>query len=225
MATVYAESSDGYVNISNSNWVTARDANTGTGVSSSTTRNSFAINASRTAARGGGYSYSVSRAFFSFDTSGISSNVASATLKIYGYSQTVGDIIALKPTSDISSLATADFDAITGWDGASADGSGAGDNESNVTKYSVEIASWSSSGYNDIALTSVGLENMRDDDTVYICLLNYDHDLKDVIPTGYSAHRNGLHFQNYTGTSRDPYIDYTLAPTATDNSVFFGCNF
>ena len=225
MATVYAEASDGYVSISNSNWVTARDANTGTGVSSSTTRNSFAINASRTAARGGGYSYWVSRSFFSFDTSGISSTLTEATLKIYGYSQTGGDIIAVKATSDISSLATADFDAITGWDGASADGSGAGDNESNVTKYSAEIASWSSSGYNDIALTSVGLENMRDDDTVYICLLNYDHDLKDVIPTGYSAHRNGLHFQNYTGTSRDPYIDYTLATVTTDNAVFFGTNF
>ena len=30
---------------------------------------------------------------------------------------------------------------------------------------------------------------------------------------------------NYTGTSRDPYIDFTLAPTTTDNAVFFGSNF
>ena len=50
-------------------------------------------------------------------------------------------------------------------------------------------------------------------------------DLKDIAPTGYIANRNGLHYTNYTGTSRDPYIDYTLASTVTDNSVFFGCNF
>jgi hypothetical protein len=59
----------------------------------------------------------------------------------------------------------------------------------------------------------------------YICLINYDWDLKDIAPTGYVANRNGLYYTNYTGTSRDPYIDYTLVPTVTDNSVFFGCNF
>jgi len=31
---------------------------------------------------------------------------------------------------------------------------------------------------------------------------------------------------NYTGTSRDPYIDYTPATAAvTDNATFFGANF
>ena len=66
---------------------------------------------------------------------------------------------------------------------------------------------------------------MRDDDTVYICLINFDYDLKDIAPTGYATHKNGLYYINNTGTSKDPYIDYELAATATDNAVFFGTNF
>ena len=46
----------------------------------------------------------------------------------------------------------------------------------------------------------------------------YDHDLKDVAPTG--TNRTGVYYTNYTGTSRDPYIEYEL-----DNAVFFGTNF
>ena len=94
-----------------------------------------------------------------------------------------------------------------------------------MTKYSSEVTSWSTSGYNDITLTSAALADMRDDNVMYICLMNYDHDLKDIAPTGYSSHRNGLYFADNSGTSKDPYIDYTLAPTDTSNAIFFGCNF
>ena len=66
---------------------------------------------------------------------------------------------------------------------------------------------------------------MRDDNAFYICLINYDYDLKDIAPTGFSSNRNGLYYTNYTGTSRDPYLDYELAPTVTDNAIFFGTNF
>ena len=66
---------------------------------------------------------------------------------------------------------------------------------------------------------------MRDDDKLYICLLNTDYDLRDIEPTGSSDNRCGLYYSAYTGTSRDPYIDYTLTPTTTDNAVFFGTNF
>ena len=66
---------------------------------------------------------------------------------------------------------------------------------------------------------------MRDDDTVYICLINFDYDLKDVSPTSYNVNRNGLFYTNNTGTSKDPYVDYELAVATTDNAVFFGTNF
>ena len=222
MATIYAHTNDGYVYTSGSNFPLGRGAYTGAVANSTLTRGAYAIRSDAAPGRGGSTTYTVTRTFMYFDTSGISTNVESATLKVYGYSQNSGDIIAVKATSDISSLATADFDAITGWNNVS-DGSGGGDNESNVTNYSDEIATWSTSGYNEITLTSTALANMRDDDTVYICLMNYDHDLKDIVPTG--TNRNGLYYTNYTGTSRDPYIDYTLAPTVSDNAVFFGTNF
>ena len=222
MATIYAHTNDGYVYAAGSNFALIRGAGTGNSTSSTGTASAYAIRSDVSTGRGGGSTYTVTRTFMYFDTSGISTDVQSATLKVYGYINGGGDIIAVKATSDISSLATSDFDAITGWDSTS-DGSGGGDNESNVTKYSDEIATWSTSGYNDITLTSTALANMRDDNTVYICLMNYDYDLKDIAPTG--TNRNGLYYVNYTGTSRDPYIDYTLAPTTTDNAVFFGTNF
>ena len=222
MATIYAHTNDGYVYAAGSHFALIRGAGTGNSTSSTGTASAYAIRSDVSTGRGGGSTYTVTRTFMYFDTSGISTDVQSATLKVYVYSQNSGDIIAVKATNDIQALTTADFDAITGWSSTS-DGSGGGDNESNVTKYSDEIATWSTSGYNDITLTSTALANMRDDNIVYICLMNYDHDLKDIAPTG--LNRNGLYYINYTGTSRDPHIDYTLAPTVSDNSVFFGTNF
>ena len=223
MATIYAHTNDGYVRRTNqSSWSNARATTTGTYANSTGSFSGFGVAASKTTARGGGSTYNIYRSFFFFDTSGISTDVDSATFKVFGYSQTSGDLIAVKSNSDIETLGTADFGSIVGWN-TTTDGSGGGDNESNVTKYSAEISTWSNSGYNDITLNAQALADMRDDDKVYICLINFDHDLKDIEFTGFN--RNGLHYTNYTGTSRDPYIDYELAPTATDNSIFFGTNF
>ena len=224
MATVYAHTNDGYVvRFNQSSWSDARANSAGTSANSTASSYTAGVSATRQAARGGGYSFHIYRSFFFFDTSGISSNVSEATLKIYGRTFTTGDMIAVKSNSDIETLGTGDFGSIVGWN-TTTDGSGGGDNESNVTKYSAEISSWAT-GYQDIALNATALANMRDDDKVYICLLNTDYDLRDVEPTGYSDNRCGLYYANYTGTSRDPYIDYTLAPITTDNAVFFGTNF
>ena len=225
MATIYAHTNDGYVvRYVQSSWSNARAYTAGTASSSTGTQLVTGVSGERVAARGGGYAFSIYRSFFFFDTSGISSNVDSATFKVYGSVNTGGDLIAVKSNSDIETLGSADFGSIVGWN-TTTDGSGGGDNESNVTKYSNEVTSWNASSYNDITLNAQALADMRDDDKIYICLLNFDYDLKDVAPTNYTAHRNGVAYTNYTGTSRAPYIDYTLAPTVTDNSVFFGCNF
>ena len=224
MATVYAHTNDGYVvRFNQSSWVNARTGTSGTSFSSVSTLASFGVSAYRTSGRGGGYAFHVYRSFFFFDTSGISTDVSSATLKIRGASQTGGDLIAVKSNSDIEVLGTADFAAIEGWStgiGAT-DGSGAGDNESNVTKYSAEIDTWSTSGYNDIPLNAQALLDMRTDDTFYICVLNYDYDLKDIAPTGYDTHRNGFYYTDYSGTSVDPKIEFTFKT----HSTFFGTNF
>ena len=225
MATIYAHTQDGYVaRFSQSSWSNARANSSGTAASSVATTSTIGMSAYAQAGRGGGSVFHLVRSFMYFDTSGISSNVDSATLKIRGVTYGTGDVIAVKATSDIATLGTADFESITGWDSSGTDGSGAGDMESSVTKYSNEITTWSTSGYNDITLNAQALADMRDDSTVYIALLNFDYDLKDVEPTDMSG-RNGLYYQNYTGTSRDPYVDYTLATLTTDNAIFFGTNF
>ena len=226
MATIYAHTNDGYVaRFNQSSWSDARANSSGTAASSVATTSTVGISAYAASSRGGGSVFHLVRSFMYFDTSGISSNVDSATLKIRGVTYGTGDVIAVKATSDIATLGTADFEAITGWDSSGTDGSGGGDMESSVTKYSNEITTWSTSGYNDIALNAQALADMKNDSTVYIALLNFDYDLKDVEPTGTSG-RNGLYYINYTGTSRDPYVDYTLAAVATtDNAIFFGTNF
>ena len=226
MATIYANTQDGYVGRNNqSSWSNARVNSSGVTGRNWGSSSSVGISAYKSAARGGGSVFIIFRSFMYFDTSGISANVDSATLKIRGAGLSTGDLIAVKATSDIAVLGTADFEAIEGWDSSGTDGSGGGDMESSVTKYSNEITTWNSAAYNDITLNAQALADMRDDNTVYIALVNFDYYLKDVEPTGLDG-RNGLYYANYTGTSRDPYIDYTLAAvTTTDNAVFFGTNF
>ena len=148
MATIYADGNDGYVvRFNQSSWSDARANTAGTSTSGAgLTASSNGIAAWRAAARGGGYVFHIYRSFFFFDTSGISTAVDSATLKIRGASFTTGDVIAVKSNSDIETLGTADFGSIVGWN-TTTDGSGGGDNESNVTKYSGEVTSWSASGY------------------------------------------------------------------------------
>ncbi len=220
MATVYAHTNDGYARASSTtSFAHCRDNSGasfwGTGTASSSTSGAAAY---KTTARGAATWY-IFRSFFYFDTSGITGTVDSATLKIYGRSYTTGDLIAVKSNSDITNLSGADFDAIEGWNSSGVD------NEGNVTKYSSEISTWSS-GYNDITLTSDALTDMENDNTLYVCLMNYDYDLKNVDPNTATDTKNGLYYVNYTGTSRDPYIDYTLATvTPTDNAIFFGTNF
>ena len=232
MATIYANSTDGYIRnfVLGGTWSAVRDA---TSASKNDTATRWA-----SSIYSGSLTFflntinNVTRAFFAFDTSGISSAPSAATLKLYGYGTfgTRADVWALKSDAftDSGSLHNDDFNNITGWSTGSSDGSGAGDNESNVTKYSnmydVSEDGWSASGYNDITLNSTALSDMASLDTLLICVMA-DRDLKDLHTGAGDITYNGTHFQNYTGTSRDPYIDYTPAVTATDNSVFFGCNF
>ena len=220
MAISWANSADGYVTTANhTTWAAARDATSGSAKSSTATNTTFAIRSDRATGRGGGYAYTVARSFLYFNTSLISSTVDSATLNIRGVGSSAADVIAVKSNSDIDTLDLVDFDAIVGWNSSGVD------NESNVTKYSNEVT-WSTSGYNSITLTSDALSDMEDDDTLYVCIMSYDYDLKNVAPTS-SGIWSGMYYTDNTGTSLDPYIDYTLATvaTTTSNAIFFGTNF
>ena len=222
MPTKYSDypTADGYCySVSSSNWTTARDATSANSVSSGSSASSSTVSSAQNPTRGGGSSWRIRRSFFKFDTSEISVAPSAATLKVYGSGQTSGDIMAVKSTHS-DTLALADVDAITGWIAGA-------DNEGNVTKYSAEITTWSSSAYNDIALTSAALSDMASLNLFKVCLIEYDYDLTNNEPprAGGGGAAVGMYFTDNTGTSKAPYLDYTAGVAVTDNAIFFGHNF
>ena len=156
----------------------ARDATSGTvgtGGGGSPTTHPEAIKYSKVAS-GRGNQISINRSFLEFDTSDISVTPADATLQIFGSTNSSADFFAVKATFSDGSLSGGDFDAIDGW-------SAGADNSSNVTKYSSEVTSWSTSGNNDITLTSDALSDMVSEDNFKICLIQSGNDLANVEAT------------------------------------------
>jgi hypothetical protein len=196
MPIIYASTDDGYVGSTNqSSWSNARDATSGTGKNTIATSNSVFTAVAKGLSRGGGITYTVYRTFMYFDTSGITGTVASATLSVRGAFSNDGSVIAVK--SDAfggdggTALANADFNNIVGWSATSSlDGL--------ATVYGAQIltSSWNTSGYNNF--------------TAIICFMDYTNDYLNVaVSSGFL--NTGAWMANYTGTSRDPKIDYTLA--------------
>ena len=157
----------------------SRDATSGTVFSSggggAPTTHPQAIKYSKVAGARGDQ-ISINRYFLEFDTSDISVTPADATLKIPGSTNATADFFAVKATFSDGSLSGGDFDAIDGWSAGS-------DNSSNVTKYSSEVTSWSTSGNNDITLTSDALSDMVSEDNFKICLIQSSNDLENVEAT------------------------------------------
>ena len=228
MPNIYSSTGDGRAECGEeASWVNARRS-AGVAVDNNNTRDSTAVSVYRAAAKGGGSLAITRRAFFYFDTSGISVAPSEATLKLRGFSTNTSDVIAVRSTA-ADPLVAGGFDDLHGASTAlgNTDGSGAGTlaSVSGLT-YSSEISSWSVSGYNDIALNSTALNDMASLDDFKICIMDYDYDYLDVDPGEGTLVRIGFYWADYTGTSLDPYIDYTAGAVATtDNSVFFGCNF
>ena len=218
MPEIFSGTNDGIVNFfSIDTWVNARTATDGGGASSGGSLDSTGAAAKLVSGRGS-VVVQISRAFFEFDTSGITEVPASATLKIYG-AGTFGaeaDVIAVRGTQD-STLSTNDFDALhnSSTELANSNGSGAGSlaSVSGLT-YSSNFpgGSWSTSGYNSITLNSTALSDMASLNLFKVVLLNYDYDYLDTASVGSSPFQaNGMYFANNTGTSNDPKIDYTEA--------------
>ena len=214
MPVIYSSSSgtkdDGVIYKSNqSSWVNARDATSGT-VSLNNQNHQSLTAAARGPSRSGGIVYSIYRSFFVFDTSGITGTVASAELSIRGWSTNDGSVIAVKSNAfggdGGTALASGDFDAIAGWSaGSSLAGS--------ATVYGSQIlaGSWNTSGYNDFTATSDLLTDMKNQNVVIICLMDYTNDYLNSALTSNAYLNCGGYLAEYGGTTRDPHIDYTLA--------------
>jgi len=149
----------------------ARDATSGTAVAAST-RYATAIQYQFLASARANQ-ISINRYFIEFDTSDISVTPADAELSLYGFTNGGADFFAVKATFSDGTIANGDFDAIDGWSAGS-------DNSSNVTKYSSEVTSWSTGGYNNITLTSDALSDMVSEDNFKICLIQSGNDLANV---------------------------------------------
>lgn len=218
MPSLYSNTGDGWIRSGNqSSWAAARDITSGDTPDTNDLYSAYPVDVSRFASRGGGNAYRVTRSFMYFDTSGITSVVSSATIKLYGYNQSSGSIIAVKSTAfggdGGTALAAGDIDAMPGWTtGASAAG--------NVTAYSSQITSgWNTSGYNDLTGTSDLRSDMQNNNIVIICLMNYTQDYLNSALTSNESKTVGFYWTDQSGTSRDPYIDYTLAATGYANNV------
>ena len=218
MADLYSNTGDGKIlSSTESSWADARDDTDGQSVGTTDTHNTNFTAITKDSGRRGGSTYSVTRSFMYFDTSGITGTVSAATIKIRGRTTNDGSVIAVKSTAfggdGGTALATTDLDAITGY---SAGSSLAG----NATIYGPQIltSSWSTSGYNDFTGTSDLRADMQNNDVVIICFMDYTNDYLNSAPTSNDTFNCGAYFTDYSGTGVDPYIEYTVV-TGYGNDV------
>tara|TARA_R110002096_G_scaffold35966_2_gene100842 strand:- start:4308 stop:4979 length:672 start_codon:yes stop_codon:yes gene_type:complete len=175
----------------------------------------------------GGATFIIRRSMFVYDTSSITSDVASASIDVTGYSQSSADIILVKAVF-VGGIGAGYFDDFKGTSAATAlsnsDGSGAGTLASAGIDYSSEVATWNTSGVNQISLNATALADIKGEDDLMIIMMEYDHDYLDIeYPSaGYKA--VGLWWDESGGTN-SPKLNYTLATASTDNAIFFGANF
>ena len=218
MATTIYPDQDGIIfKYASGTWAQIRNASSG----SLNTAASHWIDASHTSGRGGNV-YNIGRYFLEFDTSSINKTISSATLNLYGYSSGTLDVILMKGTQH-SPVGTTDFNNIDGVATplSNSDGSGAGTMAIiGVEPYSPEVATWSTSGYNEITLSDFAKADIIANDSFKCVLIGYDYDYFDIAPSS-QTYRTGFRTDAYSGTSSDP----KLVIEEQINSVFFGCNF
>jgi len=205
MATVYAANSGYAYRYTSGGWASIRDGTTGTNYNDDPSTGAYlnAVGVFHTSGRGGD-TYGVWRSFYYFDTSGITGTLTEATLKIYGKSNSAADVIVVKSDA-------------YGGDGGTALVADDFNNLDFSTAYSAELATWSTSGYNDLALNSTALADIKNNDAFIVCLIEHDHDYSDTAPSSADL-KNGAYYDNHSGTSKDPYIDYTVS-TGYGNAV------
>ena len=82
-----------------------------------------------------------------------------------------------------------------------------------VTEYSGEVVVTnyiSSPAFQDITLNSTARSDIQNNNVFAICFVDHTYDYLNVAPSS-AEERNGLYFVDNSGTSQDPYIDYTVA--------------
>ena len=220
MATVYADSNDSWRRLTkSSSWADARGDVTGISAagSNSVTNYAFAIYNSYEGGRGGA-NYYCSRCFYEFDLSGESGTASSVALNLYSDNQGT-DATNERTLYIVQATALADGHADYGnvFSSGTTIGTLLGSGESTTTD-----------GYLNITLNSAGISALNSavgSGTLTIgCMGYYDYN-NSAPPLGGDLASIKFTFADYTGTSRDPYLNITYAAAAADNAIFFGTNF
>ena len=230
MPNIYSATNDGVVGaLSSTDAATCRgDASTSGGFSVFTFSSAPGIKNNKSA-RGGGMWF-CHRSYFTFVLTGESGTVDSCNLVVYadntssgGVSSDHSRIIAVEATP--LAVSAADYG------NCFSSGSTLGTTMSGATAVST------TAGYHTIPITgdtsTGGIKVINDDigsGKVDICLMDYTWDYlnADVGATyGTSDYvQHSVYYTEYTGTSRDPYLDITYTSAAvTENATFFGANF
>tara|TARA_R110002020_G_scaffold98052_5_gene233716 strand:- start:204 stop:866 length:663 start_codon:yes stop_codon:yes gene_type:complete len=220
MGAVYAESNDAYHRkASTSTWADARGTAISTSdfTSSSGTLSSIATWNIYSGGRGSN-TYYCARSFFEFDLSSYSGTATDVEFKLYC------DNIGTNATNE-STLYLVNSTALAG---STAD-------FGNVFTMGTTLGTFFGSGeisttasYHTIALNSDGLTATNSaigSGNLTIGIMGY-YDYNVSTPSlGGNQAKLWARYQNYTGTSYDPYINITYEPTTTSNAIFFGTNF
>ena len=220
MAQVYADGYDGWFRLTDSSsWANARGTVSSSSSAGSNTASSysFAVYNYYSAGRGGATFY-CGRSYFAFDLSGESGTATSVSLKVYADNEgTAADEEASFYVVGATALAGATADYGNCFTSGTTLGTNYGLGQASTTE-----------GYATVNLNSAGVSAVNSaigSGTLTIGCLGW-YDYNNTAPSlGGDYTQLKFTFTGYTGTSRDPYLDITYATAATDNAVFFGCNF
>ena len=190
MATITA-SKWGRILISNqTTHANARDASTGTSaINNSVNLSTTLLQYRKAPGRRVATTYNITRAFYYFDTSGITSTVNNASVKIAGSS--TGNVgspqVILVPSTAFSgdgstSLVVGEFGDVTF-----------------STIYSNAVTSWSTSAINTLNLKSSARTDMQNDDYFICAVIEYEHDFSDSEPSINKTSAAGVNY-NTTAT-------------------------
>jgi len=184
-----------------SNWLTdVRNASTGTQATTftSTSSQSQAIRASHAFGRSG-VSGSIYRTFLFFDVSSVPGTINSATLQIYGYSQSTSDAYIVESTAwggsgGTTTLTTAMYNDL--------------DFSQPYSQSSISSWSTSTSTPNQFTINSAGVTDMNTNGYLNVALVNKSYDYDASTPTLNTTFQSGARMKSTTYPIR-LVIDYT----------------
>ena len=210
MPTIGCASTSGVVAMRHTNFTSARDGS-GTLSNVDLSDNDDIIAASLS--RGNHFIF---RAFYAFDTSGITSTVASATLDVNintllddGGGGVTGILVKGSKPDLSTNIAAADFTSAPGCTAAQSGASYA----STATAYSSAFTV-TGTGALSITFNSTALSDMVSNNVFNVVIFNHDHDFTNNTPTN----RNRFDVDGRTG-STPLVVNYTLAGAGYANNV------